>query len=80
MNSNGKAVDNDINEGGGQGVGIQMNRVMESCHTFDVGFQCTYCWDKLVGEFLDGLQWLIQLAELSENFTSENLSVTKVSD
>ena len=38
--SNGKAVDDDVIEGGGQGVGIQVNRVREGGFTLDVGFQC----------------------------------------
>ena len=35
---NGKAVDDGVVERGGQGVGVQVNRVMKSCHTIDVGF------------------------------------------
>ena len=57
--SNGKTADDDVVEGGEQCVGIQVNRVIQGCHTLDVGFQCIDCWDELVSEFFGGLQQLV---------------------
>ena len=55
----GVTVDDGVVEGGGQYVGVEVNRVMEGCHAFDVGFQHVDCRDKLVDKFSDCLQGLI---------------------
>ena len=76
----GDTVDDDGVEGGGQCVGVEVNRVMEGCHAFDVGLQSVDCRDKLFNKFSDCLQGLIQLTELFEGITSENMNVAKVTD
>ena len=39
------AVDDGVNEGGGQHVGVEEVRVMEGCHTLNVRFQCVDGWN-----------------------------------
>ena len=40
MGGDGDAVDDGVVEGGGQGVVVEKNRVMEDNHALDVRFQC----------------------------------------
>ena len=79
-NKGGDAVDDGVDEGGGQRVGVEEVMIVEGCHTLNVRLQCVDGWNQYICKFLYCLQRLIHLAELAERFASENISVTKVSD
>ena len=72
----GDAVEDGVDECGGQFVGVEEDMIVEGCHTLNVRFQCVDGWNK----FLYCLQRLIHLAEWAERFAAENIGITKVCD
>ena len=74
------AVEDGVDEGGGQRVGVEQVGVVEVCHTLNVRFQCADGRNQYICKFLYCLKRLIHLAELFECLASENVTVTEVGD